>query len=62
MAEYQAQRAQHARQARDEALRDGRAETFVSLLQSRPLYVLGVLVAIIGIVVLTLALPHLFLR
>ena len=62
MADYQAQRAQQARVMRDEALRDGRAETFASLLQSRPLYVLGVLVAIIGIVVLTLALPHLFLR
>ena len=62
MAEYQAQRAQQARQARGDALRDGRAETFASLLQSRPLYVLGVLAAIIGIVVLTLALPHLFLR
>ena len=62
MADYQAQRVLQARQARDEALRDGRAETFASLLQSRPLYVLGMLAAIIGIVVLTLALPHLFLR
>jgi hypothetical protein len=62
MAEYQAQRRQRAQADRAAARSDGSAETFASLLRRRPGYVLGVLVAIIGIVALTLALPYLFLR
>lgn len=62
MAEYQAQRRQRAQADRAAARSDGSAETFASLLRQRPGYVLGVLVAIIGIVALTLALPYLFLR
>ncbi|MBD9477629.1 DUF6164 family protein [Pseudoxanthomonas sp. PXM02] len=61
MADYQATRRDHARaqQAADE--REGRAETFAGLLQSRPLYVVGVLAAMITIIALTLALPWLLL-
>jgi len=62
MADYQAQRGQQARAERADALRDGSAETFGSLLQRRPGYVLGVLAAIVGILGLTLALPYLLLR
>ena len=62
MAEYQAQRRQRAQADRAAARIDGSAETFASLLRQRPGYVLGVLAAIIGIIVLTLALPYLFLR
>ena len=62
MAEYQAQRRQRAQADHAAARGDGSAETFASLLRQRPWYVLGVLAAIIGIIVLTLALPYLFLR
>ena len=62
MAEYQTQRRQRAQADHASARSDGSAETFASLLRQRPWYVLGVLVAIIGIIALTLALPYLFLR
>ena len=62
MAEYQAGRAQRARADRAAAHNDGSAETFAGLLRQRPWYVLGMLAAIIGIIVLTLALPYFFLR
>lgn len=62
MSDYQAQRRQQARDARERALRDGSAETFGSLLRRRPGYVLGVLAAIAGILGLTLALPYWLLR
>lgn len=62
MAEYQAQRRQRAQANRASARDDGSAETFGNLLRQRPWYVLGVLAAIIGVVVLTLALPYLFLH
>lgn len=61
MAEYQAQRRQRAQADRAAARGDGSAETFGSLLRERPGYVLGVLAAIVGIIVLTLALPYLLL-
>lgn len=61
MADYQATRRHHARaqQAADE--REGRAETFMGLLQSRPWYVIGMLAAMVTIIALTLALPWLLL-
>lgn len=61
MADYQATRRDSARaqQATDE--REGRAETFMGLLQARPGYVIGVLAAMIVIIALTLALPWLLL-
>lgn len=61
MAEYQAKRLQQARAAQAAAHDDGSAETFGKLFNRRPLYVLAVLGAIVGIVALTLALPYLFL-
>lgn len=62
MADYQAQRRRRAQADHAAARGDGSAETFASLLRQRPWYVLGMLAAIIGIIVLTLALPYLFLR
>ena len=62
MAGYQAQRRQRAQTDLAAARRDGSAETFGGLFRQRPWYVLGMLAAIIGIIVLTLALPYLFLR
>lgn len=61
MADYQANRRYQARarQAADE--REGRAETFMGQLQARPGYVIGMLVAMVAIIVLTLALPWLLL-
>ena len=62
MADYQAQRQQRAQARQAEARSDGSAETFGTLLRRRPWYVLGMLVAIVGIVALTLALPYLLIR
>lgn len=62
MAAYQRQRRQRALAERATAQQDGTAETFGVLLRKRPLYVLAMLGAIIAIVVVTLALPYLFLR
>ena len=61
MADYQSTRRDRARaqQATDE--REGRAETFLGLLQARPGYVVGMLAAMAAIIVLTLALPWLLL-
>lgn len=61
MADYQVRRRDQARvqQAADE--REGRAETFMGLLQARPAYVIGMLAAMVAIIVLTLALPWLLL-
>ena len=62
MAAYQRQRRQRALAEQATAQQDGTAETFGVLLRKRPLYVLAMLGAIIAIVVVTLALPYLFLR
>lgn len=62
MADYQAGRGAMARAAAEQARRDGKAESFASQLRARPLYVVGVLVAIVVIVVVTLALPWWLLR
>ncbi|KAF1720867.1 DUF6164 family protein [Pseudoxanthomonas wuyuanensis] len=59
---YQAERATRARAEHAEALREGRAETFFGQLRQKPLYVLGMLAAVVAILLLTLALPYLFLR
>lgn len=61
MAEYQSKRSQRMQAELAVARKDGSAETFGKLFRERPLYVLAVLVAIIGIVALTLALPHFLL-
>lgn len=57
MADYQAARSTQARAAAEQARRDGQAETFGDQLRSRPLYVVGVLLAIVAILAVTLALP-----
>ncbi|MFT3668195.1 MAG: DUF6164 family protein [Pseudoxanthomonas sp.] len=61
MAGYQAQRRDHARAERATAEREGRAETFSGLLRDRPLYVAGVVAAMLFIIAVTLALPWLLL-
>jgi hypothetical protein len=61
MAGYQAQRRDHARSERATAEREGRAETFGGLLRDRPLYVAGILAAMLFIIAVTLALPWLLL-
>ncbi len=61
MAVYQARRRGQAREQQATAEREGRAETFSGLLRARPLYVIGVLAAMIVIIALTLALPWLLL-
>lgn len=62
MADYQFTRRQRALAEQANARAQGEQETFGKLLRQRPLYVAGVLAAIIAIVALTLALPYLFLR
>ena len=62
MADYQAQRLRRAQADQAAARSDGSAETFGTLFRRRPWYVLGMLVAMVGIVALTLALPYLFIR
>jgi hypothetical protein len=57
MADYQAARGAKARAVAEQARRDGRQDTFADQLRQRPLYVVGVLVAILVIVAVTLALP-----
>lgn len=57
--EYQRQRGAHARSEREQALRDGSAQTFARLLRERPTFVLVTLGAILFILALTLALPFL---
>lgn len=57
MADYQHARGARACADAEQARRDGRAETFVGLLRNRPLYVLGMLLAIVVILGVTLALP-----
>jgi hypothetical protein len=61
MADYQARRRTQAREDRTAAEREGRAETFAGQLRARPLYVVGVLAAMVAIIVLTLALPWMLL-
>jgi hypothetical protein len=61
MADYQARRRDNARSERTIAEREGRAETFAGLLRDRPLYVFGVLAAMLFILAVTLALPWLLL-
>ncbi|MCD7097239.1 DUF6164 family protein [Stenotrophomonas sp. MMGLT7] len=58
---YQLQRRQAARSEREAALREGRAETFATLLRRRPLYVLATLLGMVLIVALVLGLPFLIL-
>lgn len=59
---YQAERATRAKAEQAAALREGRAETFTGQLKQKPLYVLGLLAAVVAILLLTLALPYVFLR
>lgn len=61
MADYQARRRTQAREDRTAVEREGRAETFAGQLRARPLYVVGVLAAMVAIIVLTLALPWMLL-
>jgi hypothetical protein len=61
MADYQARRRKQAREDRTAAEREGRAETFAGQLRARPLYVVGMLAAMVAIIVLTLALPWMLL-
>lgn len=61
MTDYQANRRDQARARLAADEREGRAETFMGLLQARPGYVIGMLVAMVAIIVLTLALPWLLL-
>lgn len=61
LAEYQRQRSDRAREELQQAVREGRAETFGGLLRDRPVFVLVTLGAILFIVVLTLALPYLLI-
>ncbi len=61
MADYQARRRDGARAEQASAEREGRAETFGSLLRERPMYVVGMLAAMLFIIALTLALPWLLL-
>ena len=62
MADYQCRRREQAQASQAAAQRNGSAETFASLLQARPWYVLGMLLAIIGILVVTVMLPQWLLR
>lgn len=62
MVAYQADRRERALARQAAAEQDGTAETFATLLRDRPLYVLGMMIAIIGVIVMTLLLPQLFLR
>lgn len=61
MAVYQGERAQRVRAERAQALEDGSAETFASLLRRRPLYVLSTLLAMLLVASLVL-LPFVLLR
>ncbi len=61
MAEYQAERGVRMRAARDQALRDGTAETFGSLFRQRPGFVLLVLAGMAVAAALVL-LPFMLLR
>jgi len=61
MADYQVRRREQARTQQRADEREGRAETFMGLLQSRPGYVIGMLAAMAAIIALTLALPWLLL-
>jgi hypothetical protein len=62
MADYQRKRGEQARARQAAAERDGTAETFATLLRDRPWYVVGMVIAIIGILAMTVMLPQLFLR
>lgn len=61
LADYQRERGEAAREQRRQALRDGSAETFASLLRRRPLFVLATFVAMLLVASLVL-LPFLLLR
>lgn len=58
--DYQRQRGESAREQQRQALQDGTAETFGSLLRHRPLFVLATLVAMLLVAALVL-LPFLLL-
>ena len=62
MAGYQQQRREQALARQEAAEQDGTAETFGTLLRDRPWYVVGMVIAIIGILAMTVMLPQLFLR
>jgi len=61
MGPYQQARGERMRAQRQAALRDGSAETFASLLQRRPLFVLAVLLGMVAAAALVL-LPFVLLR
>jgi len=61
LTQYQAERAQRVRAERELALREGRAETFASLFQRRPGYVLSMLAVMLLVASLVL-LPWWLLR
>ena len=61
MAEYQAERGPRIRAEREQALRDGTAETFGSLFRRRPLFVMLVLLGMAAAAALVL-LPFVLLR
>jgi len=60
MAEYQRERAKHARAERAEALRSGTAQTFADVLRTQPLQVALTLIAIVLLLGLT-AIPVILL-
>ena len=60
MAEYQRERAKHARAERAEALRNGTAQTFADVLRTQPLQVALTLIAIVLLLGLT-AIPVILL-
>ena len=62
MADYQCQRREQAQARQAAAERDGSAETFGRLLRGQPWYVLGMVLAIIGILMMTVMLPQWLLR
>lgn len=61
MGDYHAQRSVRLRGEREQALREGTAETFASLFRRRPGYVLVMLLAMLAVAALVL-LPFLLLR
>ena len=62
MADYQRERRETALARQAAAEQAGTAETFGTLWRDRPWYVLGMIIAIIGIIVMTVMLPPIFLR
>jgi len=61
LTDYQAQRSARVRGEREQALRDGTADTFAGIFRRRPVYVVGMLLAMLCVAALVL-LPYLLLR